>query len=179
MQNSLIFIKKLVALIDVFSEFLGKKIAWLNLLTIALVFIVTFLRYIFNYGNIALQEAGMYAHIFVFSLAMAWVLKENEHVRVDVLYRGFSAKRKALVDVLGALFLLFPTTIFAFWVSIDYVVLAWERMEGSPDVGGLHYYYILKTSILVMFAVLFIQGIAEFLRNIVFLTTGKDLKELN
>lgn len=176
-MNFFAFSKKAVALIDNFSISIGKKIAWLNLLTVFLVFIVTFLRYALNYGNIALQEAGLYVHIFIFSIASAWVLKEDAHVRVDVLYRRFSKKRKALIDVLGAIFLLFPTTIFVFLVSLDYVTLSWQRLEGSPDVGGLNFYYLLKTSILIMFSLLFIQGIAEFLRNLVFLLSGKDLEE--
>lgn len=179
MKKLVLYAKKLVALIDDFNTFIGKKISWFNLLTIFLVFIVTFLRYVFNYGNIALQESGLYAHIFIFSLAAAWVLKNNAHVRVDVLYRRFSYERKAWVDLIGTLFLLFPTTIFILWISLDYVTLSWERLEGSPDVGGLHYYYVLKSNILIMFGLLFVQGIGEFLRNLIFILTGNDFKETN
>lgn len=179
METFLFYAKKLVALIDNFNTFIGKKISWFNLLTIFFVFIVTFLRYVFNYGNIALQEAGLYTHVFIFSLAAAWVLKDNAHVRVDVLYRSFSEERKAWIDLIGTLFLLFPTTIFVLWISLDYVTLSWERLEGSPDVGGLHYYYLLKTNVLIIFGLLFIQGLGEFLRNLIFIATGKDFKETN
>lgn len=164
---------KTIKFIDGVNSFLGQKIAWLNLITVTTFFLVTFLRYAFSYGSITLQETAMYSHIIVFVFASAWVLKLDEHVRVDVLYKKFTFKAKAFLNALGALFFVIPVSLFIFFMSLEYVDLAWQIKEGSPDVGGLPFYYLLKTCIPVMFALLFFQGIAEFLRNSIYLLTDK------
>ena len=129
-------------------------------------FFIVVMRYVFNEGSIALQESVVYMHALVFMLGAAYTLQKNEHVRVDIFYRKMSPRIKALINILGILILLLPVCGFIFWSSWEYVLDAWELKEGSREAGGLPWLYLLKSSILIMSALLILQGIAELLKNL-------------
>lgn len=148
------------------SELSGRAIAWCTLLIVLITFIVVVLRYAFNFGSIALQESITYLHAYTFMFGAAYTLKHDGHVRVDIFYRNMSPEKKAWVNLLGTLFLLFPVCIFIFVLSWDYVSTSWSFMEQSGEAGGLAYVYILKTSLLIMPCLLMIQGTALALKSL-------------
>jgi TRAP-type mannitol/chloroaromatic compound transport system permease small subunit len=142
----------------------GRLSAWLALFLVLGMVLVVALRYAFGIGNIALQESLTYLHGALFMLAIAYTLAEDEHVRVDVLYQRFSPRTRAWVNLLGTLFLLLPVCAALFWLSLDYVASSWREQEGSAN-GGLPFVYLLKSLLLVLPALLGIQGLADLLRH--------------
>ena len=160
--------------LDRFAELVGHAAAWLALGLVLVTFTVVMLRYLFQIGSIAMQESSLYLHAALFLLGAAYTLKKDGHVRVDIFYRDFSAKRKALVDLLGTLLLLLPVCGFLLWTSWDYVSTAWSIREGSQETGGLPYIYLLKTLIPVAVVLLMVQGISQILSSLSVLGLGKD-----
>ena len=156
----------LIRLLDGFSEWTGRLIAWLTLLMVVVTFVVVVMRYVFEQGNIALQESVIYLHSFVFLLGAAYTLKHDGHVRVDIIYRPMSEKGKAWINLAGTLFLLLPVCVFLFWISWEYVATSWELKEGSQEAGGIAYRYILKSTLLAMPALMILQAVAELLRSL-------------
>ncbi|MFQ5642902.1 MAG: TRAP transporter small permease subunit [Thiogranum sp.] len=152
--------------LDRLAEIIGRASAWLTLALVLVTFAVVVLRYAFQFGSIAMQESILYLHASVFMLGAAYTLLLDGHVRVDIFYRGFSRKRKALVDLLGALFLLLPVCIFLLWSSWGYVAAAWSLHEGSGETGGLPYVYLLKTLIPLAALLLIVQGISQALASL-------------
>ena len=75
------------------------------------------MRYVLGIGSVWLQESVLYGHAALFMLAAAWTLREGGHVRVDVFYADASPRRKALVDLLGALLLLLPFALALLWLA--------------------------------------------------------------
>lgn len=148
------------------SESTGRLISWLTLLIVLVTFIVVVLRYVFDFGSIALQESISYMHAFVFMLGAAYTLKHDSHVRVDIFYRSMSPRRKAWVNLLGTMLLLFPVCLFIMYSSWDYVFTSWSQLEESGEAGGLAYVYILKTTLLLMPLLLMLQGTALALKNL-------------
>ena len=144
----------------------GQATAWLLLLMMLIQCTVVLLRYGFEIGSIALQESVTYLHACAFMLGAAWTLQTGGHVRVDLLYRNWSRRRQALVDIGGSLLLLLPFSAFIVFSSIDYVQQSWAISERSADTGGLPIVYLLKTLIPVLGISLFIQGLVEVLRNL-------------
>jgi TRAP-type mannitol/chloroaromatic compound transport system permease small subunit len=144
----------------------GQLAAWLALLLVLVTFAVVVLRYLFATGSIAMQESILYLHASLFLLGAAYTLKRDGHVRVDIFYRDFSPRRKALVDLLGTLLLLLPVCGFLLWVSLDYVASAWSLREASPETGGLPFVYLLKTLIPVAAGLLIVQGLSQALDNL-------------
>lgn len=168
---------RFVSLIDTFTELLGKTIAWLTLVIVLLTFAVVVLRYGFQIGWIALQEAVLYAHGAVFMLGAAYTLKHNGHVRVDIFYQKFNQKQKAWVDLLGTIFLLFPVCIFIFYISMDYVLLSWDILEKSKEPGGIPAVYLNKSLILLLVVTVLLQGMAEIGRNTLLLMPDESLSK--
>jgi TRAP-type mannitol/chloroaromatic compound transport system permease small subunit len=92
------------------------------------------------------------------------VLKEDAHVRVDVLYGRLTERGRAWIDFVGGLVLLLPFCGFVLWASVPSVRNSWVAREVSPDPGGLPR-YPLKAVILVCFLLLLLQGISELIRS--------------
>lgn len=153
------------------SEISGRLVSWLTLLIVILTFIVVILRYALDIGSIAMQESITYFHAFVFMLGAAYTLKHDSHVRVDIFYRNMTPVKKAWVDLLGTLFLLFPVCLFIFFSSWEYVLTSWSQFEESGEAGGLAYVYILKTALLIMPVLLMFQGTALALKNLLLIKT--------
>ena len=101
------------------------------------------------------------SHSLVFLLGAAFTLKRDAHVRVDLVYQRLSPRARALADLVGTLVLLLPFCVFLFWVSLDYVGMAWSLRESSREPGGLPGVYLLKTLIPIAAALLGLQGIAH------------------
>mgnify|MGYP001608072312 CR=1 FL=1 len=153
-------LQRIAGFIDDLSERTGQVIAWLTLGTVLLTFTVVVLRYGFDAGSIAMQEAVSYLHAAVFMLGAAYTLKHDAHVRVDIVYRRLSVRGQAMVNLLGTLLLLLPVCIYILASSWEYVAVSWSLREGSQEAGGLDAVFLLKTAIPVMAVLLLLQGIA-------------------
>ncbi|MDH5436357.1 MAG: TRAP transporter small permease subunit [Gammaproteobacteria bacterium] len=165
---------KITNTIDLLNEWVGKTISWLTMFMVLITFLIVVLRKVNNVGWISMQESVVFMHALVFLLGAAYTLKREGHVRVDIFYRDFSPVGKAWVDFLGALFLLFPVSVFIFWYSFDYVTSSWALQEGSREAGGLPGIYLLKTSLLVMPCLLMLQGLVQILKSIVIISGSKQ-----
>ena len=152
--------------LEQFIDWTGRSISWLVLLMVLITFTVVVLRYVFDTGWIALQESISYLHSLVFLLGAAYTLKQNAHVRVDIFYTRLGKKAKAWVDLTGHILILMPVMIFIIWVSTPYVVDSWTVAENSREAGGLPGVYLLKSLILVMAALLMLQGLAMILKAV-------------
>jgi len=163
------FISSLYRGIDRFTEVTGSCLTWLSLVLVINTCVVVALRYFFGGGSIAIQESLTYVHATLFMLAMAYALKHGSHVRVDVFYCNFSPRTQALVDVVGTLLCLLPLSVLILVMSWDYVMASWAIHEVSTEGGGIQGVYLLKTLMLLLPVTLIIQGVAELLKNLLFL----------
>lgn len=151
--------------IDAVTDVTGRAIAWLTVAMVVTVMTVVVTRYFLSVGSIALQESVTYLHCMIFMLGLAFTLKHDGHVRVDIFYRNFSAKTQAAVNLGGAVLFLMPVCVLLLVTSWDYVLASWAIGETSAENNGLPFVYLLKTLMLLMPMTLMLQGIAEILRN--------------
>jgi len=158
---------KISQCIENFIDLVGRAVSWLSLFMVLGTCLIVLLRYGFDIGSIAMQEAINYMHAMVFLLGAAYTLKYNEHVRVDIFYAALSDRKKSYVDLFGNIFILMPVMIFIFWVSWQYVVDSWQVFESSREAGGLPGVYILKTFMLIMPVLLLMQSLANILQSII------------
>ncbi len=131
----------------------GRAVMWLLLLMALVQFAVVVLRYTFGVNYIFMQESITYMHGAVFLIAAGYALLSDDHVRVDIFYRGAAPKRKALIDFLGTYLLLFPVCLLLLWTTSPYVASSWAVGEGSAETSGIQGVFILK-SFIPTFAVL-------------------------
>ena len=161
-MNSLL---KIAKMIDALIDWVGRSVSWLTVLTVLIAFLVVVMRDLFEFGRIWIQELYVWMHALVFMLGAAWTLKAEGHVRVDIIYRKLSPRRRCLVDLLGVLLLLIPTCLLILWVSFPYVQSSIQLLEGSRETGGLPGVFLLKSIIPVTATLLLLQGISMAIHN--------------
>ena len=123
----------------------------------------------------AYLELQWYAFSVLFLLAGAWVLAEDRHVRVDVLYERCSPKLQAWIDFLGLLLFLLPFLLVSLGLTWPMVRNSWSVLEVSPDPGGLPR-YPLKAVVLVAYALLLFQGVLLLIRRAAALRGAADAR---
>ena len=158
-------LKTSLSAVEKFTEVTGRFISWATVTMVILVVLVVITRYFLGLGSIALQESVTYLHCLVFMMGFAFTLKHDGHVRVDIFYRGFSPRFKAIVNLIGGLLFLIPFCLLIFFISWDYVLASWVIRETSAENNGLPFIYLLKTLMLLMPVTLLLQGIAEIVRS--------------
>ena len=154
-----------VNLIDRMNERIGRGVAWLTLLMVLITFAVVILRYVYAIGWVWLQESYVWLHGVVFMIGAGYTLLHNGHVRVDIYYRPNSARYKAIIDLFGSLLLLLPLVLVITFVSYDYVLDSWTRLEESREAGGLPGLFLLKSIILLFSFLIGLQGLSLAARS--------------
>lgn len=171
------YLKATVSTIDRFALLTGKLIAWLVLAMMLLTCLIVVLRYGFSLGSIALQESLTYLHATVFLLGIAYTLKQDGHVRVDIFYRRLGIDQQAWVNTLGSLLFLLPVCLFILFMSWGFVVNSWAVKEGSPSSGGIPAVFLLKSLIPLAMVLIAVQGLGEVLRSLIILTAENGTAE--
>lgn len=122
-------------------------------------------RYTIDYSSNALLEVQWQMFAGVFLLGAPWVLKLNEHVRVDLVYGGLAARGKLWVDVFGYLAFYFPVMIIMLEMSYPWAWSSYVEGEMSANAGGLPVWPV-KMLLPIGFTLLTLQGVAEFIRRV-------------
>ena len=151
---------------DRFSDVMGWIAGALNLAMLLNVFYDAIMRYFFSSGSIALQEMEWHLFAMVFLFGIAYALKEDGHVRVDVLYERFSPRWKAIVNIGGTVLLLLPLSVMVVEGSVWYVQEAFNSGEVSGDPGGLPYRWLIKLVIPASFVFLIVSATGFVIHNI-------------
>lgn len=167
--------------IDRFSDWSGRILYWLTLGMVAVGAFNAIARYFDRYTGLGLSsnmwiELQWYLFSLLFLLGAAYTLKEDAHVRVDVLYAQLSRRGKAWVNILGTVLFLIPFCAMILWMSIPFVTNSWAILEGSPDPGGLPRYPI-KTVIPLALLLVMLQGVSILIRESAILQ-GADLQDV-
>ncbi len=146
----------------------GRVIAILSFFMVVLTSIIVVERYWFDTGSISLQETVTFMHAALLMLTAGYTLAAGDHVRVDIFYSQMSAKKQALVDLLGTWLLLLPFCGFLIWSSWDYVSISWQIREASQEAGGLPFPFpaVMKSFIPLTGLLLIAQGAVIMLRSV-------------
>jgi TRAP-type mannitol/chloroaromatic compound transport system permease small subunit len=162
-------LERVASALDGFAERTGRAISWLTLVLALTGFLVVVMRYVFNSGWIWMQESLTWMHSLVFMLGAAYTLKHDEQVRVDVIYRRLSDRRRAFIDLTGTVLFLLPLCGYIFYESLPYLLSSWSVGERSREASGLPALYLLKAILPLMAALLIVQGLAQILRSLTIL----------
>ncbi len=129
---------------------------------------------------------------FLCCLGMNYGMREGVNPRVDFWWAEFSDRRKAWIDLVLHVLLFLPFCWMAIRVNWDPVLNSlgrkfdgtwpegwrvWNSWEVSPDAGGLPRAPV-RVGILVAFVLLFLQTVAEIIKNGLILMGHKTLAGL-
>ena len=152
--------------LDRIVELSGRIAAWTGFLLVVVMAGNVLMRYAFRTGSVALQELEWHLMAPVALLCIAYAIKHDGHVRVDILYGRLGARARQWVDLVSTLLALALCVIIV-KLSIPYVMQSYRIGEGSPDPGGLPYRFLLKAVIPAGFVLLGVQSLASVLRAII------------
>lgn len=132
--------------------------------------VVVVLRYTYGISYTWLNELVIYAFAAMFMLGASSTLRDDGHVRVDILRPRFGADGRNWIELAGIYFFLFPICIRILTAGEQGLARAWALFEGSRESDGLPFLYLFKT-LLPLFAVMMLtQGLSEALKAALRLT---------
>ena len=148
------------------SDVIGYISAVLMILMMINVFYDVIMRYFFRSGSIASQEMEWHLFSAMFLLGISYTLKEDGHVRVDLIYDNLSKKKQAVINIVGTIIFLIPFSLLIAFGSIDFVAEAFNIGEISGDPGGLTHRWIIKAIIPFSFFLLVMSSIGFVIKNL-------------
>ena len=152
-------------IIDKSIRYLGYFSAFIVTVLVLLVVYDATARYLFSTGSIALQELEWHLFDAIILFGIAYTLRENAHVRVDIFYASYSEKNKALINIISSLFFILPFSILIIYIGIDFVHLSFIQNEASSNPGGLEYRYLVKALLPISFVFLTLQALRDTVVN--------------
>lgn len=153
-----------------FTRTLG--FAWLALLVVIAELQIVIARFIFSYEQAFMGDLVRFWYASLFLFASAYTLTAEGHVRVDVLYAGFSDRAKAWANTIGCLALGLPLC----WVILTMGMAGRASVINSPLLSfetsqsgfGLYVKYLMAgflavfaVSMMVQFTAYLLSSIAE------------------
>ena len=155
--------------IDALNERIGKASTWLILVVVVISAGNAVVRYVIDWSSNGLLEIQWYLFSAIFLLAAGYVLKRNEHIRIDIITGRFSARTQNWIDVFGFLFFFLPFVVLVMYLSWPVFTLAWNSGETSANPGGLVRWPV-RLLLPIGFALLLLQGVAELIKRFAFLS---------
>ncbi len=158
--------KRLARMIDTLSE-AALKVAFAGALLMLFAQIaVLVLDKTFGLAFSWLSEAVLYGFAIMFLFASASALRDNDHVRVDILRARFSPGSRAGIELAGLYLCLFPLCILILWAAISpSFIRAWASFEASRESDGLPLLFVFRTFIPAFAVLLIVQGLAQALKS--------------
>lgn len=156
---------KLAQGIDYFIE----KIANLSMIFLwILCFLVFFLAIAlnFSYVNSQLDDLSIYCFALMVYLSFSYTLKQDKHVRLDLIYANYSLKTKTLSWMIVNFFFVLPFSLVLIKYGFDFTWQSFSMAESSPN-GKLPYYFIFKSFMIIGFSLLAISAVSESIKALI------------
>ena len=151
-----------------FTRTLG--FTWLALLVVIAELQIVIARFIFSYEQAFMGDLVRFWYAALFLFASAYTLTKEGHVRVDVLYAGFSERKKAWSNALGSLFLGLPLC----WIILSMGMAGRATVINSPLLSfetsqsgfGLYVKYLMAGFLAVFAVSMMVQFTSYFLSSV-------------
>jgi TRAP-type mannitol/chloroaromatic compound transport system permease small subunit len=150
---------------------------WLAILVVGSEFTIVLSRFIFEYEQAFQGDLVRFWYSALYLFASAYALMHEGHVRVDVLYTGFSERKKAWTNSMGSLVLGIPLCLIVIFLGmsgkasiINGPVTAFEiTQQGSNGLYLLYlmaiYLAVFAVSMLIQFTSYFMDSSYKLLKN--------------
>lgn len=150
----------------------GEFVAYWALISVFVYYYEVIARYVFNSPTNWVHESMFLMYGMQYMLCGAYAYREDQHVRVDVIYTKFSPRGKAIADIITSFFFFIFIGVM-FWTSWRFAADAIGNDEHSFTEWGIQYWPV-KLMMPIGAALLFLQGISKLIKDVVFLTRGSN-----
>ena len=158
---------------DRISTWAGKLAAWLIVGLMLVVCVEVFKRYILNAPTAFIYDINNMMYGTLFMLCGAYTLAQNAHVRGDFLYSSMRPRTQATLDLVLYLAFFIPGILGLMYAGFDYALDSWRIREHSNVTAEGPPVYQFKAIIPLAGTLVMLQGLAEIMRCVVCLKTGK------
>jgi TRAP-type mannitol/chloroaromatic compound transport system permease small subunit len=166
---------KTIRVIDTFSEWSGKAVAWLIVPLFLSLTYEGLARYIFNAPTLWAYDLSYMMYGAIFMLGAHYTLLKGAHIRTDMLWEKFSARTKGRIDAVAYLFFFFPAMILLFYASVDEAWHSWRMGELSEQTAWRPVLWPFKAVVPLTALLLMVQGVSELLKSLYAARTGRLL----
>jgi TRAP-type mannitol/chloroaromatic compound transport system permease small subunit len=151
--------------IDAINVQIGRWCAWAILLAVAISAINAVVRKVFDMSSNAWLELQWVLFSVVFLLCASWTLRDNEHIRIDIVNNLLPRWLRNTIEIVGHTFFLLPLTIVIIITGVPFFTGSFAINEQSTNAGGLPQ-WPAKALVPLGFALLFAQAISELIKRI-------------
>jgi TRAP-type mannitol/chloroaromatic compound transport system permease small subunit len=144
----------------------GEFVAWWSLMAVFVYYYEVIARFVFNSPTNWVHESMFLMFGMQYMLSGAYAYREDQHVRVDVIYAKFSPRGKAIADIVTSVF---------FFIFIGTMLVTGYRFAADAVNAGEHsftewgiQYWVVKLAIPVGAALLLLQGLSKLIKDILF-----------
>jgi TRAP-type mannitol/chloroaromatic compound transport system permease small subunit len=167
-------VRTTIRVIDGIANWSGRIVAWLIVpMTIAVTWEVV-ARHFFRAPTIWAFDVTYMLYGTHFMLGTAYTLMRIGHVRTDMLYQRWSIRRQNWIDAIGYFFFFFPAMVLLFYFGWQEFYHAWSIGETSDASPWRPIVYPFKAVIPLTALLLLTQGVAELLKSIYAIRTGRE-----
>jgi TRAP-type mannitol/chloroaromatic compound transport system permease small subunit len=166
-------------IVDAFNSAVGKTYAWAIVVLTFTTSYEVFARYIFGAPTEWAFDASYMLYGTLFMMAGAYGLARNSHVRGDFLYRAWSPRRQASMDLVLYFLFFFPGMIAFAYAGIGFAELSRRMNEHSAASPNGPVVWPFKWLIVVVGFLMVIQGLVEVIRCVICIRNGEWPKRLH
>jgi len=191
------FLKSTVLGLEGFNRKIGHIASWFVLLMMLQQVLIIIMGQVFRGNELLFSPFGMqladneiqwlsgqlkFYNAIMIAFASAYTFIEGGHVRVDLVYGSLSYRAKRVMDLIGCIIFMLPTTILIWWfawpiatnsafkqrpLNIFSEKSSWRGFKWeSSGTAEFTWVWAFKAIILIFAALLFIQAVAFLLRNL-------------
>jgi TRAP-type mannitol/chloroaromatic compound transport system permease small subunit len=165
--------ERYVHLADRISEWFGKAFAWLILVMTFGMSYEVFMRYLLGAPTTWAFDISYIMYGTLFMMGGAYTLSRGGHVRGDFLYRLWTPRTQAKVELVLYFLFFFPGVLALIFAGWRYASRSWSYLEVSSMSPAGVPVYPFKSVIVAAGVLLLIQGIAQVFRCILCIRTGE------
>lgn len=156
--------------IDKINRWIGKMVSIFVLLIMSITLLEVVLRYGFNRPTMWVHETSQQIFAIAFLLGSAYTLQEGGHVRVDILYRRLSTKGRAILEIVTSiLYFLFNGVLL--WKGGEMAYESVMMLEKTQTPWEPYVFHVIL-AIPIAAALMLLQGLVDFIRNLKTLANG-------
>ena len=171
MEKKMHALRTCLSIVDKMNEWVAKVMSWAIIFIIGSTAYEVILRYVFSAPTEWSFELNYLINGAYFLLLGAYTFAVRGHVNVDIFYARFSPRKRAIIDLFTApLFFFFIVMMFIFGGQFALQSLAYRETLSSAWAPPI---YPVKLVIPVAAAMLILQGLAKFIRDLHMALTGR------
>jgi TRAP-type mannitol/chloroaromatic compound transport system permease small subunit len=144
------------------------SLVWLTLLVVVAEFLIVIARFIYGYEQTFMGDLVRFWYAALFLFASAYTLKEDGHVRVDVLYASLTRRTKSILNIVGTVFFGIPLCWLiltrGLWGKSSLINSPMMNFETSMSGFGMYVKYLMA-AFLVVFALSMLFQFTAYLLN--------------